>query len=124
MGPLGAALAVFVVCGLPLVLLWVMGLVRRARRTRQFFVVAKPIELAVSRAALETGALFLRASAVIFVLFRREAFSFTFLLVSFATGRRVVYPALVAAGLLIVSATLALYRARLEAALAVELGTA
>lgn len=113
----GAVLAVAVAFGVPLMLLWAMSLVRRARRSPQFFVVTKPIELAVASAARETGALPLRAAAAIFVLFRREAFSCTFFLVSLLTGLRVVYPALVAASLAIVAATFLAYQAPLTAAL-------
>ena len=59
-----------------------MALVRRARGTDQFFVPTKPIETAIFKAAAETGALPLRAAAAVFVLFRREAFSFSFFLLS------------------------------------------
>lgn len=113
----GAVLAGAVVAGVPLVLLWAMSLVRRARKSQQFFVVTKPIELAVVRAAEDTGALPLRAAAAIFVLFRREAFSCSAFLVALVTGMRVVYPALVALSLSIVAATFLLYRDPLTAAL-------
>jgi len=117
MGTGGLVLAAAVVVGVPFVLLWAMALVRRAQGTGRFFVATKPIELAVSRVARETGAPPLRAAAAVFVLFRREAFTFTLFLVSLASDHRVVYPALIAAGLLVVASTLALYGARLESAL-------
>jgi phosphatidylglycerophosphate synthase len=116
--PAGLAVVIFVAAGTPLVLLWAMALVRRARGTTQFFVVTKPIELAVERAARDTGSLVLRAAASVFILFRREAFSFTFFLVSLLTGLRLVVPALVGSALLIVSLTFAFYRPALDRALA------
>jgi phosphatidylserine synthase len=115
----GLALAVVVVLGAPMILLWAMSMVRRARGSRQFFVVTKPIELAVARAAHETGSAALRVAAAVFILFRREAFSFTFFVVSLATGLRVVYPALVAAGLAIAAVTFLMYRPALDKALRV-----
>jgi hypothetical protein len=119
MGPAGLMLAAAVVAGVPLVLLWAMALVRRARGTRRLFVATKPIELAVTRAARETGAVPLRAAAAVFVLFRREAFSCAFFLVALVTSQRVVYPVLIGTGLLIVAVTLTLYgrviRTRLSA---------
>jgi phosphatidylglycerophosphate synthase len=116
-GQAGIALAVTVAAGVPLVLLWAMALVRHARRSRQFFVVTKPIELAVTKAANDTGAPPLKAAAAVFVLFRREAFSCSFFVVSLLTGLRVVYPALIAASLAIVAATLLLYRTAVKSAL-------
>jgi phosphatidylglycerophosphate synthase len=115
MGPAGLALAAGVMAGVPIVLLWAMALVRRARGgAGPYFVATKPIEGAVSRAARETGAIPLRVAAAVFVLFRREAFTFTFFLVSLVTGQRVVYPALVAAGLLVVVATFTVYGTRIK----------
>jgi phosphatidylglycerophosphate synthase len=115
MGPAGLALAACVIAGVPLVLLWAMALVRRARGGGgPYFVATKPIERAVSRAARETRAIPLRMAAAVFVLFRREAFTFTFFLVSLVTAQRVVYPALVAAGLLVVVATFTVYGSRIK----------
>jgi phosphatidylglycerophosphate synthase len=113
----GWALAALVAVGVPGILLWAMALVRRAKQTDAFFVVTKPIELAVIRAAKVTGALPLRIAAAIFVLFRREAFSCSAFVVSLLTGLRVVYPALVAASLAIVAATFVFYRGPLNEAL-------
>jgi hypothetical protein len=56
-------------------------------------------------------------ASALFVLFRREAFSLSFFLVSLFTGRRVVYPALVAMGLAIATLTLAGYREPIARAL-------
>ena len=110
----GAVLIALVAAGLPIAVFWAMAMVRRARGTRQFFVPTKPIELAI-RAAVASGAPApLRAASAVFVLFRREAFSLAFFLVSLATGRRIVFPALIACGLLIVAATLYAYRPRIE----------
>lgn len=116
-GAQGWALAATVAVGVPVILLWAMTLVRRARKSPHFFVVTKPIELAVARAARDTGALPLRAAAAIFVLFRREAFSCSFFVVSLMTGLRVVYPALVATSLAIVAATFLFYRTPINVAL-------
>jgi hypothetical protein len=89
--------------------------VRRARGgSGPYFVATKPIEGAVSGAARETGAMPLRVAAAVFILFRREAFTFTFFLVSLVTAERVVYPALVAAGLLVVVATFTAYGSRIR----------
>jgi phosphatidylglycerophosphate synthase len=115
--PAGMALAFVVALGTPAMLLWAMTLVRRARGSDQFFVATKPIEGAVFSAASRTGAAPLRAAASVFVLFRREAFSFTFFLVSLATEMRVVYPALIAAGLAVVAATLVAYRSAIVTSL-------
>lgn len=117
LGSAGLALAVVVALGVPIVLLWAMALVRRARGSRAFFVVTKPIELAVVRAAADTGSIVLRAASAVFVLFRREAMAFTCFVVSLFTGLRVVYPALVAGGLAIVMATFLIYRSALVRAL-------
>lgn len=114
----GMLVGIAVAAGVPLVLLWGMALVRRASHSRQFFVVMKPIEFALARAARETGSLPLRAAAAIFILFRREAFSFASFAVALLTGMRVAYPALVGTSLLIVAATFLVYRAPLASALA------
>ena len=81
------------------------------------FVDTKPVELAVIRAARDTGAPALRLASWIFVLFRREVFSLMFFLVSLTTGERAVYPALLAVGLGVVTLTLMLYRRPIERAL-------
>ena len=99
-----------------------MAMVRRARGTRQFFVPTKPIETAVFSAARETGALPLRAAAAVFVLFRREAFSFSFFLLSLVTAQRAAIPALIAVGLAVVIVTLAGYGRVLDKALRANLG--
>ena len=123
-GRFGAALAVTVAVGIPLALLWGMKIVRGAglhrgdsRRETQFFVDTKPVELAVIRAARDTGAPALRLASSIFVLFRREVFSLTFFLISLTTGERAVYPALLALGLVVVTTTLVAYRRPIERAL-------
>ena len=121
-GPAGVAMVLVVVTGTPLVLLWAMAMVRRARGTGQFFVPTKPIETAVFNAARETGALPLRAAAAVFVLFRREAFSFSFFLLSLVTARRAAIPALIAVGLAVVIVTLAGYGRALDKALRANLG--
>jgi phosphatidylglycerophosphate synthase len=110
----GAALIMLVAAGLPIVVLWAMAMVRRARGTRQLFVPTKPIELALKAAVAAGGPPPLRAASALFVLFRREAFSLAFFLVSLTTGRRVVFPVLIACGLIIVTATLYAYRPRIE----------
>lgn len=108
-GPAGVVLAAMVVLGTPTVLLWAMALVRRARETDQLFVPTKPIEIAIFRARDETGALPLRAAATVFILFRREAFSFSFFVLSLVTARRAAIPMALAAGLGVVVVTLAAY---------------
>jgi phosphatidylglycerophosphate synthase len=123
-GPAGIAMTVVVVAGTPLVLLWAMAMVRRARGTHQFFVPTKPIETAVFNAARETGALPLRAAAAVFVLFRREAFSFSFFVLSLVTAQRAAIPAVIAVGLIVVIVTLAGYSRALNQALRVNLATA
>jgi phosphatidylglycerophosphate synthase len=108
-GAPGVALAGAVLAGTPLMLLWAMALVRRARRTGQFFVPTKPIETAICAAARETGAPPLRATAAIFILFRREAFSCAAVLISLATAQRAAIPAAIAVGLLLVLVTFLTY---------------
>ena len=73
--------------------------------------------MAVVNASRATGAPALRLASWIFVLFRREAFSLTFFLVSLTTASRAVYPALLAIGLAIVTLTLIAYRDPIERAL-------
>jgi phosphatidylglycerophosphate synthase len=112
-GPGGVVLAMVVAAGIPTVLLWAMRMVRRARRTTQRFVPTKPIEGAVFAAARQSRAPVLRAAAAVFVLFRREAFSLTFFLVSLFTGFRAIYPLLLITGLAIVTVTFLLHREEL-----------
>ena len=109
LGPRGALLAGSVGLALPATLLFAMHLVRRASGAQHFFVDTKPIEFAVADAARARKSLMLRIAAAVFVLFRREAFSVTFVLVSLVTGWRGVYPMLVAAALGFVLLTLVLY---------------
>jgi phosphatidylglycerophosphate synthase len=116
----GVALAAVVVIGLPTVMSRGMGMVRRARRTAQRFVPMTPIEGAVFAAARRSRAPMLRAAAAVFALFRREAFSLTFFLVSLVTSSRAVYPMLLACGLTIVALTFLLHREALEQELARE----
>ena len=114
----GWTLALGVAIGLPATVLWGMHLVRTSReQASPWFADTKPIELAVTAAARETGAPALRVASALFVLFRREAFSLTFFLVSLLTGRRAIYPVLVAIGLAIVTLTLVGYREPIERAL-------
>lgn len=116
--PTGWTLAIGVAVGVPVALLWAMQLVRRAQDIHdRFFVDTKPIELGITAAAAATGAPALRLASSVFVLFRREAFSLTFFLVSLVTGQRAIYPALLAAGLAVVAATLLMYRAEIESAI-------
>jgi phosphatidylglycerophosphate synthase len=123
-GPRGIGLAVGVAIGIVVALLYGMKIVRgihlqraQDRRETQFFVDTKPIELAIAEASRVTGAPALRLASGIFVLFRREVFSLTFFLISLATGQRAVYPALLAAGLAVVTITLIVYRRPIEHAL-------
>ena len=114
----GFALAVIVAVGLPLAVLWGVRQIRKVRaEPSQFLVDTKPIELAVTAAARETGAPALQMASVLFVLFRRETFSLSFFLVSLFTARRVVYPTLLAIGLAIATLTLAAYREAIARAL-------
>jgi phosphatidylserine synthase len=113
----GVVLILLVAAGLPLLVTWAMTMVRRARGVDRFFVPTKPIELALTGAVAAGAPPPLRASAAVFVLFRREAFSLTFFLVSLVTGRRIVLPMLVAGGLVVVLATFVAYRPRIEQAL-------
>ncbi len=122
MGTAGAALALGVAAGTPMMLAWAMALVRRARGTDQFFVPAKPIELAIVRAAKQTGALPLRAAAAVFVLFRREAFSFSFFLLSLVTAQRAAIPLAIGLGLVVVAATFLAYTHVLTPALRETVG--
>jgi len=110
-GPAGWMLAIGVGVGLPLVILWGMYFVRRAKGLKgQFFVDTKPIEFGIADAAAKTGAPALRLTSAIYGIFRREAIALTFFLVSLITGARAVFPAMMAGGLLIVAAALLFYR--------------
>jgi len=97
--------------------LFAMHLVRKASGARHFFVDTKPVEFAVADAARATGSLTLRLAAAVFVLFRREAFTLTFAIVSLATGWRGVYPMLVAGALAFVLLTLLFYGRAIEDAM-------
>jgi phosphatidylglycerophosphate synthase len=121
-GPGGLALAAAVIVGTPAVLLWAMALVRRARQTDQLFVPTKPIEIAIFRARDETGALPLRAAAAVFILFRREAFSFSFFVLSLVTAHRSAIPTAIAAGLAVVIVTLLAYGSTLRRTLRETVG--
>jgi phosphatidylglycerophosphate synthase len=116
-GPRGTLLAAGVAVALPATLLFAMHLVRRASGAQHFFVDTKPIEFAVADAARARNSVPLRLAAAVFVLFRREAFSVTFALVSLATGWRGVYPMAVAAALGFVLLTLVLYVKPIEDAM-------
>jgi phosphatidylglycerophosphate synthase len=96
-----------------------MRMVARATGVRdRVFVDTKPIEYAVEDAAAATRAPALRAAAVLFVLFRREMFTLTFFLISLvAVGQRAVYLRVLAGGLALCIATLAVYRAEVSAAI-------
>ena len=117
-GPAGWTLAIGVGAGLPLVILWGMYFVRRAKGLDgQFFVDTKPIEFGIADAAAKTGAPALRLTSAIYAIFRREAIALTFFLVSLVTGARVVFPAMMAGGLLVVAAALLFYRDPISAAI-------
>ena len=75
------------------------------------------VGVGVIGAARATGAPALKAASMVFVLFRREAVAVAFFLVSLATGRRVVYPALVASGLTVVAATVIAYHRDIDRAI-------
>jgi phosphatidylserine synthase len=108
-GPRGAVLAAAVALALPATVLFAMYLVRKTSGAQHFFVDTKPVEFAVSDAARATRSRILWLAAAVFVLFRREAFSLTFALVSLVTGWRGIYPLLVAGALCIVLLTLIFY---------------
>jgi phosphatidylglycerophosphate synthase len=116
-GLAGLTLGFGVLVGTPLVLVWAMGLVRRARQSDQRFVPTKPIEIALIHAAERTGAWPLRATAAVFLLFRREAFSFAFFLLSLVTARRAAIPVAIALGLIVVAGTFTLYAKVLDRSL-------
>src|SRR5262249_27771561 len=110
----GAVLAVVVTIALPAMMMWAMRFVRAATGNR---VDTKLIEYGVTGAARATGAPALRVASEVFVLFRREAVSLAFFLVALVTGERVVYPALVAAGLTIIAATVIAYHRDIDRAI-------
>lgn len=116
-GPVGMLVAGTVVGGLPLLILWAMALVRRARRTEQFFVAMTPIDHAVRRVADQTRAPLVKMASLVFVLFRREAFSCAFFFVSLLTASRAAIPTLVAIGAAVAALTLVRYQAALTRAL-------
>lgn len=113
----GIAVAAVVVLGTPAVLLWAMALVRRARQTDQFFVPTKPIEIAIFKARDDSGAAALRAAGAVFILFRREAFSFSFFVLALITSQRAAIPFAIAAGLAVVVITLLSYGPTIDRAL-------
>ena len=116
-GLAGWALLVGVAIGVPLLLYWGARLMRRARGLHEDVFVDKPIEVGVTGAAAATGAPALRLASGVFTLFRRESFSMTFFLVSLVTGERIVIPAMLAGGMLVVLATLVCYRVPIEHAM-------
>jgi phosphatidylglycerophosphate synthase len=114
----GWTVAVGVAAAALVVVFWGMHLVRHARGQHgRAFVDTKPIELGVRDAARATGAAPLRLASAIFVLFRREAFSLTFLGLSFVTAWRGIFPAVIASGLAVVAVTLLAYRSDIEDAI-------
>jgi len=119
-GRAGWALLIGVAIGVPLLLYWGARLVRRARGMLENVFVDKPIEVGVTGAAAATGAPALRLASGVFTLFRRESFSMTFFLVSLVTGERIVIPAMLAGGMLVVLATLVCYRVPIERAMRVR----
>jgi len=116
-GRAGWALLIGVAIGVPLLLAWGAHLARRARGVHEDVFIDKPIEVGVTGAAAATGAPALRLAAGLFTLFRRESFSMTFFLVSLLTGQRIVIPAMLAGGMLVVLATLVSYRGPIERAM-------
>jgi CDP-L-myo-inositol myo-inositolphosphotransferase len=119
-GRAGWALLIGVAIGVPLLLYWGARLMRRARGVHEDVFVDKPIEVGVTGAATATGAPALRLASGVFTLFRRESFSMTFFLVSLVTGERIVIPAMLAGGMLVVLATLVCYRVPIERAMRVR----
>jgi phosphatidylglycerophosphate synthase len=105
-GGIGIVMAAGVACGLAIMVLRGMALVRRASGVSRFFVAMTPIEFAVRDAAARSVSPLLRAASVVWPLFRREALSLTFFLVALITGWRGIYPALLGAGVLIAATTL------------------
>ena len=119
-GRAGWALLIGVAIGVPLLLYWGAHLVRRARGVHEDVFIDKPIEVGVTGAAAATGATALRLASGAFTLFRRESFSMTFFLVSLLTGQRIVIPAILAGGMLVVLATLVSYRGPIVRAMRVR----
>jgi phosphatidylglycerophosphate synthase len=116
MGRDGVVLAVCVAVGLPAMFVWAMRFVRAATGR----VDMKVIEYGVAGAARTTGAPALRLAAIVFVMFRREAVALLFLVVSFMTAERVVYPALVASALLVILAIVVAYHDEIDRAIRVR----
>jgi hypothetical protein len=98
------------------VLVWAERLMTQARGPHTDVFLHKPIEFGLFDAA-ESGAPALRLAAAVFTLFRRESFSLAFVVVSLVTGRRIVFPMLIAGGVAIVVAVLIAYRAPIERAM-------
>ena len=117
LGAGGAAIVMTVAIVLSATYLWGMHLVRRAAGLSKFFVETKSIEIAVTSAASSSDAFALRLSAAVFVLFRREAFSLFFFVVSLLTGWRGAVFAGIAGGLAVVLGTLFVYNDRIDMAL-------
>jgi phosphatidylglycerophosphate synthase len=113
----GWALLIGVAIGVPLLLYWGVRLMRRARGLHEDVFIDKPIEVGVAGAAADTGAPALRLAAGLFTLFRRESFSMAFFLVSLLTGQRIVIPAMLTGGMIVVLATLVIYRGPIERAM-------
>lgn len=113
-GTAGAVLAASVAIALPIGLISSMRFVRAVTGDR---VDTKLIEIGVIDAARSTRAWPLRMASSVFVLFRREAVALAFFAVSLVTDRRAVYPALLAAGLVVALATIALYRDEIAGAI-------
>jgi phosphatidylglycerophosphate synthase len=116
-GMFGAGLAVAVACGLGVMVLRGMALVRRASGARRFFVAMTPIELGVKKAAAASRSPLLRAASGVWPVFRREALSLAFFLVALVTSSRAIVPMLLAAGLLTAAATLLVYEDEIVAAM-------
>jgi 1L-myo-inositol 1-phosphate cytidylyltransferase / CDP-L-myo-inositol myo-inositolphosphotransferase len=113
----GWALLIGVAIGVPLLLYWGVRLMRRARGVHEDVFIDKPIEVGVAGAAADTGAPALRLASGLFTLFRRESFSIAFFLVSLLAGQRIVIPAMLAGGMIVVLATLVIYRDPIERAM-------
>lgn len=113
----GAAIVMSVAIVLSATYLWGMHLVRRAAGLSKFFVETKSIEIAVTSAAASSDAFALRLSAAVFVLFRREAFSLFFFVLSLFTAWRGAVFTGIAGGLVVVLGTLFVYNDRIDLAL-------
>jgi phosphatidylserine synthase len=111
------ALLIGVAIGVPLLLYWGVHLTRRARGVHEDVFIDKPVEVGVTGAAAATGSPALRLASGLFTLFRRESFSMMFFLASLLTGQRIVVPAMLAVGMLVVLSTLVGYRGPIERAM-------